>query len=192
MALFVQALGYGGDEWERRFLEQPQEEAGADRTGYAAMYPELPQEEAGADRTGYAAMYPEQPQEEAEEDKTGYAGMDLYNIMAEDTGDSGTSDETGPPSDDFMREILDQPKPEDGQMVYDQDLKKEILNQPLPRKDLSILPFRPGQLNVIRLAMCSYTYSLCVPDTYIFVILQELSSMEVTLLSSCSIARGIS
>ena len=73
MALLVQALGY---DLEGGFLEQPQEEEDADRTGYPAV-----------------------------------------NLMDGDTGDTGTSDEIGPPSNDYMREIMDQPAPE---MAYDQ------------------------------------------------------------------------
>ena len=62
---------------------------------------------------------------DAEPDEQGYAMRD----------DTETSDETGPPSDDYMREIMDQPVPADGQMAYDQvsddDLRKEILSKPV-------------------------------------------------------------
>ena len=145
-ALLVQALGYnyGRDEWERRFLEHPQEEA------------------------GYAAMYLEQPQEEAEYGRMAY---DQASISLQDTGDTGTPDETGPPSDHFMREILNQPKPEDGRMAYDQasislqDLREEIVDDPAPSKLLRLVPSNRGQLNFVCLARCTCT--LRVPDVYI-------------------------
>ena len=100
----------------------------------------------GYEKDDLEGRFLEQPQEEADPE---HAAMNLYNIMNEDTGDTGTSDETGPPSEDFMRDIMDQPPaPEDGKMAYDQfsidtqDLKKEIDTQPLPIKNL--LPISSG------------------------------------------------
>ena len=140
MALLVQAQGYYyGDE-----LKLPP--FGVDDEPPNEMSPEPPNER---------SPEPEPPNERSPEpeQRAAYAAMGLY--MAEDdtgNGDSGTSDETGPPSDDFMREVMDQPKPgeDGGKMAYEQqvqNLRNEILNNPLPRNDLNIVPINRGQLD---------------------------------------------
>ena len=131
MALLVQAQGY--------------------YYGYE-LPPEKPTE--NDDETPDERSYSSEPAEP--EQRAAYAAMGLY--MAEDdtgNGDGGTSDETGPPSDDFMREVMDQPKPgedDGGKMAYEQqvpNLRNEILNNPLPRNDLNIVPINRGQLDFV-------------------------------------------
>ena len=105
----------------------------------------------------------EQPQEEEDADGTGYAAMNLYSMMGKDTGDSDTPDETGSPSDDFMRELMDQPTPVDDDMAYDQ----LSIDSGLTTKIHPPAPVK-GQLN-LNIYYSSQvvhidSYTLCVPD----------------------------